>query len=137
MSKRHTSLQLLKYADTYTTFHTNDIIFREGEPGKHMFVVKAGTIELRVHEKPIETLNGGDILGEMALLDSESRSATAIAITDCQLVAIDKDRFEYMVRQTPYFAIEVMQVMAKRLRRMNRETSVNKTSPSGLRRKVE
>lgn len=139
MSKKNTSLQLLKYADTYTTYHAGDIVFREGEAGSHMFVVKAGSVELRLHDKHVETLGAGDILGEMALVDSAARSATAIAVTDCQLVPIDKDRFEYMVRQTPYFALEVMHVMSKRLRRMNRQTETfpNKSSSSGLGRKVE
>ena len=129
MSKRHTSIELLKYADKYTSYHEGDVIFREGESGKHMYVVKAGSVELRVMDLVIETLNPGDVLGEMALLDDEPRSATAVAASDCQLVSLDREKFQYMVRQSPYFAIEVMQVMAKRLRHMNRETGIRRRPP--------
>lgn len=138
MSKRHTSLQLLKYADKYSTYHTNDVIFAEGQSGKNMFVIKAGTVELRVAGRVIETLKAGDVLGEMALLDKEPRSATAVAVTDSQLVPIDEEKFLFMVRQSPYFAIEVMQVLAERLRRMNQETMVlRKRTGSGPRPKMD
>ena len=123
MSKRQTSLQYLKYAETFKTYHPMDVIFREGDIGKHMFVIKTGTVELRVAQRAIEILSTGEIFGEMAMLDAHKRSATAIAMSECQIVPIDEARFLYMVRQTPYFAIEVMQIMAQRLRNMNQRNS--------------
>lgn len=124
MPKKTNGIKLLKYADTFLSFNASETIFKEGEDGKQMFVVKSGVAELHVAGVVIETLEAGDIVGEMALLDNHCRSATAIALTDCQLVPIDSERFEYLIRQTPNFAIEVMQVMAERLRRMNRQTQV-------------
>src|SRR5687768_2300041 len=106
MAKRHTSIDFLRYADKFSTHKAGAVIFKEGDAGKEMFVVKAGRVELRVHGMVIETLEEGDVLGEMALLDGESRSATAAAATDCQLVHIDRAKFQYMVQQTPYFALE-------------------------------
>lgn len=55
----------------------------------------------------------------MALVDRTARSATAVAKTDCKLVALDETRFKSHVHRTPFFAIQVMRVMADRLRRMN------------------
>jgi CRP-like cAMP-binding protein len=121
MRKPRTSLKLLKYMEPVETYRAGDVVFREGEHGKTMYLVKAGNVELRILERTVETLEPGDILGEMALLDNEARSATAVAATDCQLVVIDNDKFLYLVRETPFFALEVMQIMAARLRRMNRE----------------
>ena len=54
--------------------------------------------------------------GEMALIDLEARSATAVAKTDCSLVPINEKRFLYMVEETPFFAITVMRVLSRRLR---------------------
>jgi CRP/FNR family transcriptional regulator, cyclic AMP receptor protein len=124
MANRRTSLKFLKYADEFDTYHAGDVIFTEGDKGDKMFVVKAGNVDLRVVGQTIETLESGDILGEMAMLDNEPRSATAVAATDCQIVPIDQTKFQFLVKETPYFAIEVMQIMARRLRRMNRETAV-------------
>ena len=59
----------------------------------------------------------GGIFGELALIDSSPRSAAAVAHTDCRLAVIGERRFIFLVQQTPYFALEVMSVMAQRLRR--------------------
>ena len=128
MSKKRSSLKFLKYADTFNTFRAGDVIFREGDKGEIMYVVKAGNVDLVVLGRTVETLESGDILGEMALLDNYPRSATAKAATDCQLVPIDGEKFQFLISQTPYFAIEVMQIMARRLRHMNQEaTDTGKT----------
>ncbi len=55
----------------------------------------------------------------MALIDHAPRTATAIAMSDCKLVPIPEKRFLFMVQQTPHFALQIMKVMAERLRKMN------------------
>jgi len=69
--------------------------------------------------KIIYSIGSGGILGEMALIDTQLRSATAVAQTDCKLVPINEKRFVFLVQQTPFFAIEVMRIMAERLRNMD------------------
>ena len=113
------SLKFLKYANDVETYHAGDVIFQEGDPGKVMYVVKAGVVDLRILDQTVETVEANSVLGEMALLDNDVRSATAVAASDCQLVPITAEKFLFLVRQTPYFALEVMQIMAQRLRRMN------------------
>jgi CRP-like cAMP-binding protein len=58
-------------------------------------------------------------MGEMALIDSQPRSATAVALTDCSLAVIDEKRFLFMVHETPFFALDIMRILAERLRQMN------------------
>jgi CRP-like cAMP-binding protein len=100
-------------------FAAGNPIFKEGDPGGVMYIVKEGTVEVRVAGRLVATVGPGSILGEMSLLDGASRSAHAVARTDCQLVAVDEQHFQRLVQQTPYFALEVMRVMAHRLRHMN------------------
>jgi CRP-like cAMP-binding protein len=119
MAKRPASIALLKYAENVASYKAGEVVFQAGDSGKHMYVVKSGAVELRIGGQRVESLKSGDVFGEMALVDGEQRCATAIAITDAQLVPIDQPRFEYLVKQTPYFALEVMQIMARRLRQMN------------------
>jgi CRP-like cAMP-binding protein len=94
-------------------------IFREGEPGEQMYVVYEGEVELRVNGHLVETLGPGGVLGEMALIEHAPRTATATAKTDCRLVPVPEKRFKFMVQQTPHFALQIMRIMAERLRRMN------------------
>ena len=53
----------------------------------------------------------------MSLVDGSPRSATVLAKSDCKLVPIDMHRFQFLIRETPHFAIHVMRVIADRLRR--------------------
>jgi len=116
------TLNLVRFADEVLSFDAGQQIFAEGDPGDVMFVVKEGDVEIVVHGTVVETLGPGSILGEMALIDRNPRSATAIAKTRCQLVPINEKRFQFLVQQTPYFAIEVMRVLAQRLRHMDAES---------------
>jgi CRP/FNR family transcriptional regulator, cyclic AMP receptor protein len=113
------ALNLVRFAGDVLSFVAGQQIFAEGQPGDVMFIVKAGEVDVIVHGQSVETLGPGGVLGEMALIDHNPRSATAVAKTDCQLVPINEQRFQFLVQQTPYFAIEVMRVLANRLRHMD------------------
>jgi CRP/FNR family transcriptional regulator, cyclic AMP receptor protein len=101
------------------------VIFRAGEPGEVMYVVKSGKVDILYAGVLLDTVGAGGIIGEMALIGGESRSATAIARADCVLTPIDERRFEALVQQAPYFAVMVMRTLVKRLRLRN-EISVSR-----------
>lgn len=105
------------------TFAAGEVIFRQGEPGELMYVIQEGEVELRLDEHLLETVGPGGIFGEMALLDPTARNATAIARTGCRVVPLNQTRFKVHVHHTPYFAIQVMRIIADRLCRMNQEAS--------------
>src|SRR5215469_1563950 len=93
-------------------------IIEAGTVGTTMYVVLEGEVD--IHAAGQQTVGGpGTIFGEMALIDDAPRSATVIAKTDCRLLELDRRRFESLVSETPYFALEVMHVMADRLRKTN------------------
>jgi CRP-like cAMP-binding protein len=94
-------------------------IFRAGDPGTEMFIVRTGSVDLRIGETVLETVGQGGIFGELALVDPAPRSATAVAGPDCTLVLLNATTFKDLVRRVPGLALEVMKVMARRLRRVN------------------
>jgi CRP-like cAMP-binding protein len=55
----------------------------------------------------------------MALIDNTPRSATAVAVSAVKLVAVSEKQFLFLISNTPYFALNVMRVMARRLRAAN------------------
>jgi CRP-like cAMP-binding protein len=112
-------LNLFSHAENQQTYSAGDIIFVEGEPGKKMYVVLEGAVNILVSDKLLDVAVPGDLVGEMALIDSSSRSATAIARDDCVLAPVDESQFLRMVDQTPIFALNVMKVLADRLRRVD------------------
>jgi CRP-like cAMP-binding protein len=95
------------------------VIFSGGDGGREMFIVRTGSVDLRIGEILLETVEQGGIFGELALVDPAPRSATAVAGPDCTLVLVDASSFNDLVRKVPGLALEVMKVMARRLRRTN------------------
>ena len=101
------------------SFKAGEIIFREGDPAEELFVIKSGKVEIRLGNRVLDTLPELSIFGEMALIDSAPRSATAVAATDVALVPVSEKQFLFLVTRTPHFALNVMRVLARRLRTTN------------------
>lgn len=113
------SIDLFRRDENAQSFVAGQTIFREGDHGDSMYVLIEGQVDLMVHGTLVETLEPGGMFGEMALLDAAPRIATVIAKTDCKVVPINQKRFTFLVQQTPHFALQLMRVIADRLRRMD------------------
>jgi len=100
-------------------YRAGETIFSAYDMGAEMYVVLEGEVELTIGERVVETLGPGEPFGEMALIDQAPRTATAVAKTPCKLAVLSEKRFLFMVQQTPHFALQIMKVMADRLRKMN------------------
>jgi CRP/FNR family transcriptional regulator, cyclic AMP receptor protein len=119
--KHDTSFSVLTGNDIDAQFFkAGTIIFREGDEAHELFVIKNGEVRILLGNRTISELSADHIFGEMALIDNEPRSATAIAVTDVELVPVSEKQFLFLVGQTPYFALKVMRVLAQRLRVTNK-----------------
>jgi len=112
-------INIFRHAPDALTLQAGDMLFREGEAGDAMFAVTEGKVELTRDGTIIEDVGPGGILGEMALIDASPRSASARAATPARVVRVDQKHFTYLVHEHPTFALQVMTVMAQRLRRAN------------------
>jgi CRP/FNR family transcriptional regulator, cyclic AMP receptor protein len=116
----HSTLDLSQFESQFEkdvmSFQQDQHIFEEGETGKLMYLVKSGEVEIVKKGKVIDHVNPGGVFGEMALIDSSPRSATARAKTDCELIPVDEYRFLFLVQHAPYFSLQVMGVLAERIR---------------------
>jgi len=92
------------------------VIFQEGDKADGLFIIKSGQVGIRLGNRSLAELNANSIFGEMALIDDAPRSATAVAVTDVELVPVSEKQFLFLVSQTPFFALKVMRVLARRLR---------------------
>ena len=110
-------MNLFRHSTDTVVFAAGQTIFNEGEPGDVAYGIQNGEVDIVLRGKVVDTEGPGSIFGEMALIDSLPRSASAIARTDCTLVRIDEKRFTALVERTPYFSLHVMKLMAERLRR--------------------
>lgn len=116
-----TGVTLDPFADETETesFRAGATVFREGDEGDKMYVVLFGEVALSISGHRVETIGSGGILGEMALVDSGRRSATATVTKDARLAPITAQRFKMLVKKRPEFALQIMRLLAARLRRMD------------------
>jgi CRP-like cAMP-binding protein len=108
-------LDIFQDSDDLVEYPAGTVLFSEGVSGEHMYVVVEGQVAITLHGKPLADAGPGEMVGEMALINSEIRSATATTRTDCLLAYIDHASFDSMLRHVPDFAMHVMNVLTKRL----------------------
>ncbi|HVA05755.1 MAG TPA: cyclic nucleotide-binding domain-containing protein [Acidimicrobiales bacterium] len=109
---------LFRNAQSTINVPAGGVIFQQGEVGANMFGIVEGQVQLQTTSKVVATLGVDDIFGEMALVDSSPRMATAVATVDSVLAVMDRHRFLFLIQETPTFALSVMSVMADRFRGM-------------------
>jgi CRP-like cAMP-binding protein len=111
--------QFARAVGTPISYAADDVIFREGDPPNFVYVILAGSVEISIHGKVIESVHEGEALGLMAILDDKPRTITARAREKCELALLDKRKFRYMVEEIPNFVWFVMEELAHRLRVAN------------------
>lgn len=112
------TLDIFRNVTTGRAIRAGELIFSAGEVGDRMFVIIEGTVRLSIRGTVLEILGPGQAFGELALIDDGPRAADAVAVTDGRVVEIDEERFRNLVHQKPEFSLQVMRVMAERLRHL-------------------
>ena len=114
-----TAINIFRNAPDLRQLAEGEVLFSQGEQGEHMFAVVEGEVALRVGDRVVDSVVAGEIVGEMALIDQSPRSATAVAASPCTVAPVDRKRFVFLVQEHPTFALQVMELMAARLRKAN------------------
>lgn len=102
-------------------FLAGSVIFKAGDPGNSMYVIRTGQIEISLIDEDrqhvvLAVFSDGDFFGELSLLDAEPRSSTAKALTESDVVLIDRQDLELLFTQKPHAALDMLSVIGKRLR---------------------
>lgn len=109
-------------------FPAGTILFTEGQPGVEMYVIQAGKVRLsrRVRGEPqlLAILPPGEFFGELAIINNRQRSATAEVIEDAQLLVLDAQMFEALVRGNAEIALRLIKRLAARLDHANAQVEV-------------
>lgn len=109
-------LEVFKDSEDLMEFPAGAVIMEEGQEGDVIYVVMNGEVTISLKNKVLASAGPGEIVGEMALISSEMRSATVTARTDCVLAVIDQASFDSLLRHVPEFTLHIMNVLADRLK---------------------
>ncbi|MDQ6849638.1 MAG: Crp/Fnr family transcriptional regulator [Actinomycetota bacterium] len=99
-------------------------LFREGEPGESLFIVVSGKVKLGRkssdgRENLVAIMGPSDQFGELSLFDPGPRTATATAVTDARVAVLPKAALQRWAQERPEIAMQLLRVVARRLRRTN------------------
>ncbi|HSE15437.1 MAG TPA: DUF1003 domain-containing protein [Pyrinomonadaceae bacterium] len=113
--------ELAKVVDC-TKLNAGEILFQAGEPGESLFIVRSGSVELfikdTVGQKIVLTISeAGDLFGELSLLDSGPRTATAIALNETELLVLDRDDLLLLFQKRPDSALNMLAAMSSMTRK--------------------
>ena len=106
-------------------YEKDSVIFKEGDAGDSMFIVFEGIVSIKKGSKEIAELKKGASLGEMALLDNETRSADAIAKEDSVLLKINQDVFYELMESNADIMKQIIKLLTARIRKANVKLETN------------
>ena len=111
-----------KYKELTQTYGAGEVILREGDTSKEMYIIHEGEVRVTKmiagKETVLGTMGRGDFFGEMSLLESEARTATIVAIIPTKCLVIQAGGLLVRLRRDPTFAFEMLQKMSARIRNM-------------------
>ena len=110
---------LERHGGVRASFDAGEKIFLQDDTGGRMFVVRSGRVQIVTYGTVLENVGPGGVFGEMAIIDEAPRSAAALAVESTEVVSIDRGQFLSLIRETPEFALHIMSLLAKRIRKMN------------------
>ena len=97
-------------------FRDGASIYRRHERGDCAYIIRAGQVEINERGRAVEVMQPGEIFGEMALIDREARTASAVAVGEVEVIPIDRPLFQVLIRDDPDFALTIIHLLARRLR---------------------
>jgi CRP/FNR family transcriptional regulator, cyclic AMP receptor protein len=109
-------------------FPKDTVVFFENEEGDSFFMILEGRIKVTIlgddgREVILSMLGPGDFFGEMALLDNEPRSATAIAVEETELLSLHRSDFQTVLTDNRSITTALIKILTARLRRANHQIS--------------
>jgi CRP/FNR family cyclic AMP-dependent transcriptional regulator len=100
-------------------YASNEIIFTEFEPGNEFYFIQEGRVKIvkiiNNTEKTLDVLEIGDVFGEMAILEEEPRSASAIAMDGVKVLKFHRDNFDALLQGNPQLAYKLLVIFSKRI----------------------
>lgn len=107
---------------TESSIDKNTTIFKKGDYGNCMYFIYSGTVSIHEGQHQLATLSSNEIFGELSLLDSEARSASATTLTDCVLLKIEQEDFYDLIATNTDVLKGIMRTLCRRLREQDRVT---------------
>jgi len=119
---------------------SGEVVCMEGEEGDTMYIIRSGRVAIVKGDLDSPTIldyqGAGHIIGEMAILENQPRSATVVALDELRLLGLNRQKFEELVQETPSVSLVFMEMLSSRLRRADEARGTGDLSEKRLSRQV-
>lgn len=113
------TIHLFDNAEEAVPVEAGTTLFEQDSYAELMYALIEGDLAIIRDNQVLTTIEAGGLVGEMAILEHRPHYASAIAQTPCRVVPITRERFRFLIEETPNFAMDMMEIMAERLHQMD------------------
>ena len=110
------SIEIIEEIVREQSFPAGAALVREGEPGESFMIIRTGSATVDQGGRPLRQLGSGDFLGEIALVDGGSRTATVTADEPIEALVIDRPGFSRLMNDFPVIRFDLVNALTQRLR---------------------
>jgi CRP/FNR family transcriptional regulator, cyclic AMP receptor protein len=101
------------------TFPSNHSMFRKGEEGRSLYIVISGRIKIHINDRQLAVFSKGESFGEMAIFDTQPRSATATTLEPSECLELTQEQLYDAIEETPEISVNIIRVLSRRIRNLN------------------
>jgi CRP-like cAMP-binding protein len=109
------------------SFPANYTIFRQGEEGRSLYIVVSGRVKVHLGNKLLAEVEQGKYFGEMAVFDTQTRSASATTIEPCECLELTQEQLYEAIEETPEIAVNIIRELSRLIRKLNDSIDVNRS----------
>ena len=105
------------------SFPAKHTIVKQGEEGRSLYVLVAGKVRVHIGDREIIKLKREDCFGEMAVLDTEPRSASVTTLEPCDCLMLTQQQLYEAIDETPGIAVNIIRLLSRRIRELNQQVN--------------
>jgi CRP-like cAMP-binding protein len=109
-------------------FSANHTIFRQGEEGRSLYIVVSGRVKVHIGDKQLAVVEQGKYFGEMAVFDTQPRSASVTTLEPCEFLELTQEQLYDAIEETPEIAVNIIRELSRLIRQLNENVNVTTLS---------
>jgi CRP-like cAMP-binding protein len=106
------------------SYPANYTIFKQGEDGRSLYIVVSGRVKVHIGSTKLAEIEQGGSFGEMAIFDTEPRSASVTTIESSECLELTQEQLYDAIEETPEIAVNIIRELSRRIRKLNNSINV-------------
>ncbi|TAE60892.1 MAG: cyclic nucleotide-binding domain-containing protein [Nostocales cyanobacterium] len=101
------------------SYPSNHSIFKQGEEGRSLYIIVSGRVKVHIGDKTLAEVEKGKYFGEMAVFDTQPRSASITTLEPCECLELTQEQLYDAIEETPEIAVNIIRELSRIIRQLN------------------